>query len=102
VQAELLFGLSMPGGGQVSPAQFDDFVATQLAPRFAGLTVLPGYGSWRAPDGTLVAEGARMVIVAAPDTADTAAKLDAVRRAYKMRFNQRSVGLITVQSCAAF
>jgi hypothetical protein len=103
VDAELLFGLSEPGGGSVSPAAFDDFVATELTSRFpAGLTVLPGFGRWRAPDGTMVAEGSRMVVVVAPDTPETAAKLDAVRHAYWVRFHQQAVGLITVQSCASF
>ncbi len=103
LNAELLFGLSIPGGGAVSEVEFDDFVRTELSTRFpAGLTVLPGAGRWRAPDGTMVAEGARVVIVIAPDTAETAARLDAARRAYRERFHQRAVGLITVQSCAAF
>jgi hypothetical protein len=103
IDAQLMFGLSIPGGGTVSPAQFDAFVAGDLTRQFPdGLTVLPGYGQWRTPEGRLVAEGARVVMVVAPDTADTAARLEAVRRAYRAQFRQRSVGLITVQSCASF
>ncbi len=101
--AELLFGLSIPGGGVVSPAQFDAFVAAEVTPRFPdGLTVLPGAGRWRAPDGTMVAEGARLVMIAAPDDVETAAKLADIRRAYRTQFHQQAVGLITVQSCASF
>ena len=102
IDAQLLFGLSIPGGGVVSAAQFDEFVARELTPRFpAGLTILPGYGQWRTPEGKLVAEGARMVMVVAPDTSETAAQLDAARRVYRTQFHQRDVGLITVQSCAS-
>jgi hypothetical protein len=97
VSVELLFGLSIPGGGTVSPDQFDAFLATEVAPRFPGFTVLPAAGYWQGRP-----EGARVVMVAAPDDADTARKLDAVRAAYRTRFSQRSVGLITAQSCAAF
>ena len=103
IQAELLFGLSMPAGGLITPSQFDVFVAAEIVPRFPdGLTVLPGAGRWRAPDGRMVVEGAKMVMVIAPDTQATAASLREIRQAYRTRFAQRSVGLITIGSCAAF
>jgi hypothetical protein len=98
IEAELLFGLSIAGGGTVSAAAFGRFVADEIAPRFpAGFTVLAGEGGWRGSS-----EGARLVVIAAPDVAATYDALNAVRAAYRARFRQQSVGLITVRSCADF
>ena len=103
IQAELLFGLSMPTGALITPSQFDAFVAAEIVPRFpAGLTVLPGAGRWRAANGQMVVEGAKMLMVIAPDTQATAASLREIRQAYRTQFQQQSVGLITIGSCAAF
>ena len=101
--AELLFGLGIAGNPAVTPAAFDAFVAADIAPRFPdGMTVLPASGAWRAPDGQRVSEGSRMVVIVAPDDASTAERLHAIRAAYRARFAQKSVGLITIQSCASF
>jgi hypothetical protein len=42
------------------------------------------------------------VLVAAKPTADLAARLSVVIDAYKTRFHQQSVGIITRDTCAAF
>ena len=43
-----------------------------------------------------------MLLVAAPRSPDLGARLSAVIEAYKARFGQQSVGIITRDSCAAF
>ena len=101
-RAELLFGLSTPAG-PVSAAAFDAFLDRSVTPRFpAGLTVLDGAGRWRAPDGRLTQETSKLVLIVAPDGADTRARLDAVRAEYRTQFRQQSVGLVLTRGCADF
>ena len=45
---------------------------------------------------------AKILLVAAKRTPDLAPRLTAVIDAYKARFHQQSVGIITRNSCAAF
>jgi hypothetical protein len=101
--AQLLFGRSSKGG-LISNAAWADFLASVVTPRFPdGLTVLDGYGQWRNPGtGEISHEASTLVEIVASDTPDTATKLNQIRDAYKTRFAQQSVGLVTTPSCAAF
>jgi hypothetical protein len=91
VRTELYFGQSIPSGGQVSDAQWDAFLRDEITPRFPdGLTVLTARGQWREGD-TVIREPSRIVILLHPGTRDTAEKIEAIRSAYKSRFNQTSV-----------
>ena len=101
---ELLFGRSLHGGGEVSDAQWNDFLATVVTPRFPdGLTVLDGVGQWRVPaTGRIVSERSKLLFVVADDTPATRQHLEEVRAAYRTQFAQDSVGLVTSGACAAF
>ena len=44
----------------------------------------------------------KILLVAAKRSPDLAARLSTVIDAYKVRFNQQSVGIITRDSCASF
>lgn len=104
VLAQLFFGRSLPGGGAIDDAAWRDFLAVEITPRFPdGLTVLDGQGQWRAPGAARIGhEASSVVSIAAGDSADTRARLDAIRAAYRARFHQQSVGLITSPVCASF
>jgi len=102
--ADLFFGRSLRGGGTVSDADWQDFLAREVTPRFPdGLTVLNGRGQWRSP-GTdrVTSEPSTVVIIIAQLDANTLQRLDAIRDAYRRRFQQDSVGLVTHPVCAAF
>jgi hypothetical protein len=100
---QLLFGRSMPGGGAVSDTDWAGFLAETVTPRFPdGLTVLNGNGQWLSPAGRLSHEPSTVVLIIAPMAPDLRARLDAVRQAYRVRFHQQSVGLVTSPVCAAF
>ena len=103
--AELFFGRDRAGHRFVSDAEWADFLAGIVTPNFPdGLTVFDGYGQWRNPaTGTIGrSPGVKIVLIAAPRRPDLAGRLQAVIDAYKQRFDQQSVGLITRDSCAAF
>ncbi|HUJ25983.1 MAG TPA: DUF3574 domain-containing protein [Myxococcales bacterium] len=91
VQSTLFFGLSRPGGPDVSAAEFDGFVETQIAPRFPdGFTLLEGAGRWREAGGRVRSEPSRLLIVVhAPGDADRL--LREIAASYRDRFGQEAV-----------
>ncbi|MEE7492873.1 hypothetical protein MOTC310_21305 [Methylobacterium oryzae] len=103
LSAQLLFGLSRPDGGRVPGAAFDRFLAERITPRFPeGLTVFAGRGQWRGPDGRIVHEAARIVLIVTEQTPEAVAALREIREAYRRRFVQGAVGLVLQRSCALF
>jgi hypothetical protein len=99
IRAELLFGRTA-----APQAEWDDFLATSVTPRFPdGLTVLDGTGQWLSPKtGRISHEPSTVLLILAPPAPDLKSRLDAVREDYKTRFHQQSVGLVTSTSCVAF
>jgi hypothetical protein len=103
--AELVFARvagQAPGPG-VSEADFAGFVADQIAPRFHdGLTVIDAQDLTPKPGGGAVYGPAKVVMIVLPGRADDRARIDAVRTAYRRRFNQKSVLEPTHQDCVSF
>lgn len=92
VSDRLFFGRSVPGGGQVSDAQWEAFVAETIAPRFPeGFTVWRGSGHWKGDDSAVVSEDACVLEIVHPADPAIDAKLDEIARAYRQRFNQDAV-----------
>jgi hypothetical protein len=103
--AELFFGRERAGRRVVADAEWADFLASVVTPNFPdGLTVFDGYGQWRNPETGIIghSSGVKIVLIAAKRSPDLPGRLEAVIDAYKTRFHQQSVGLITRDSCAAF
>jgi hypothetical protein len=102
--AELFFGRNIPGRKPLTEAEWADFAAQAITPNFpAGFTVMDGAGQWQNPaNGEISREPAKILLIAVPRSPDLAGRLSAVIEAYKSRFRQRSVGVITRDSCAAF
>ena len=103
--AELFFGRDRAGRRVVSDAEWANFLATVVTPNFPdGLTVFEGYGQWRNPATGAIGRSphVKVVLIAVKRSPDLPGRLNAVMDAYKRRFDQQSVGLITHDSCAAF
>jgi hypothetical protein len=103
--AELFFGRDKAGRKAVSDAEWADFLAKTVTPYFPdGLTVFDGYGQWRNPETGLIGRSpsVKIVLIAAKRSPDLAGRLNTVMEAYKTRFHQQSIGIITRDSCAAF
>jgi len=101
--AELLFGRNIAGAPGVTDADWTAFVDAEITPRFPdGLTVLDGQGQWRGESGVVEREGSKLVLLVLSGSPDEAARLDAVRAAYKARFRQEAVLLIRRPACIAF
>lgn len=100
--AQLFFGRSSGATPSVSEDSFRKFVDEEITPRFPdGLTVLDGGGQWRGDENQLIREASKVVLIVLPKKGDRA-KLNQVREAYKKRFAQESVLLVTQQSCVSF
>jgi hypothetical protein len=102
---ELMFGRNVHGRPGADNVAWTRFLAREITPRFPdGLTVLDAAGQWRDPaTGRIAHEPSRLVIIivtagdASPDE-----KIAAIAAAYKQRFRQKSVGVVTSGVCAAF
>lgn len=103
-QTTLYFGLARPDGGQVSDAQWRDFVARTVTPRFPdGLTEMPADGQWRDRVSRHIGrEPTRMLLLITPSTPDLPQRLQEIRSIYRLRFGQQSVGVVTQEICAGF
>ena len=99
----MFFGRNVGGKPGVSQAAFQKFVDEELTPRFPdGLTVMEGGGQWRGSENQLIREAAKVVLIVLPRRGDTSDRIEAVRTAYKSRFSQDSVLLVTQAACVSF
>jgi uncharacterized protein DUF3574 len=95
VRGELYFGTSMDQGVGVIPDDFEAFLDAEVTPRFPdGLTLLTGLGQWKGPNDVEPGkEGSELLIILYPQesAAESSAKLEEIREAYKAQFNAQSV-----------
>lgn len=95
VSDRLFFGREIPGGGQVTEAQWTAFVDEVITPRFPqGYSIWRGEGHWLGDDGKPVTEQSSVFEVTHPRDAATDAKIDEIARTYRERFNQDAVLLV--------
>ena len=104
VSAELVFGRNIGEHLAVTQAQFAQFTAREITPRFPdGLTVIDATGQWRdTARGILVREPSKVVLIVFRDDAQKRADLTVIADAYKRRFSQQSVLTAVKTVCASF
>jgi Protein of unknown function (DUF3574) len=101
--AQLFFGRNVGDKPGVSEADFRRFVDEELTPRFPdGLTVLDGGGQWRGEENRLIREAAKVVLIVLPKGREVPGRIDAARNAYKSRFHQDAVLMISQGACVSF
>lgn len=103
VRDMLYFGLTIPGGGQVSGAAWQAFEQEVLAAAFPrGYSVLEADGHWRGSGDVMRAEPSRIVSIVHADDSASAARVREVAANYRERFHQESVLRTRDTVCAAF
>ena len=104
VEVQLFFGRNIPGGSRVSDADWADFAATVITPAFPdGFSVTDAKGQWRdSATGKIVREPSEVLQIVAPQSPALAPKIGKIAGAYRTRFHQQSVGIVTRPVCAAF
>ncbi|MDP3174787.1 MAG: DUF3574 domain-containing protein [Phenylobacterium sp.] len=101
--AQMFFGRNIGDQPGVTDEAFAKFVDEELTPRFPdGLTILEGGGQWRGSENKLIREAAKIVLIVLPSRGDVSAKVEAARSAYKTKFKQDSVLLLTQETCVSF
>jgi hypothetical protein len=103
-QVELMFGRNIGGRLGVGAAQWSRFLAREVTARFPdGLSVIDAAGQWQDKDrGRVVREPSKLVMIVTADDAAAREKIAAIVAAYKQRFHQQSVGVVTRAVCAGF
>ena len=100
---ELLFGTSRRQAPPISDEDWTSFLDTEVTPRFPdGLTVLSGPGQWRGMDGVVTKERSLMLVIWYEPTTLADAHIEAIRSAFKKRFDQDSVMRVDSASCVSF
>ena len=103
VRYELFMGRSGDSGEVVDDAAWDAFLGETVTPRFPdGLTVLDAQGQWRGPDGLVVKERSKVLVILALSGGDAPRLLDEVSDDYKRRFGQESVLRVVQDACVSF
>jgi hypothetical protein len=103
--AEAYFGQSRRDAPPIAEAEWRDFLAGTVTPAFPdGLTVLDGRGQWRRPDGTILSEASKVLVLVLPgaDAAAARARLRPVEDAWKARFRHQSVLTVYRHACVGF
>jgi hypothetical protein len=103
--AEAYFGQSRRDAPAITEAEWRDFLAATVTPAFPdGLTVLDGRGQWRRPDGSILSEPSKVLVLVLPgaDAAAARARLRPVEEAWKARFRHQSVLTVYRGACVGF
>lgn len=102
--AELHVGLDRRGAlPDVTPAEWDAWLAEDVTPRFpAGLTAWDAAGQWRAPNGVVTRQPAKVLRLVLPgaDRTTAATLVAPMVAAAKTRLGQQSVLVVLAPACA--
>lgn len=104
VRVELIFGLDIKSGGRISEAEWRAFLEKEVTPRFPdGLTAFDAYGQWRVPaDGRIARLDSKVLLIWYAPSAEAEANIQAIRQAYKTRYDQISVMRVDGADCVSF
>jgi hypothetical protein len=110
VDTRLYFGLGpadAPDQG-IPETAWRDFLDKEVTPRFpAGLSVIDVYGQWQGAQQAAESkppsrERSKMLVIDYPATTENAAKIEAIRAAWKQRTHAQSVLKVTQPADVSF
>ena len=106
LDTKLYFGLGPADDASqgVSEAAWREFLDTEVTPRFpAGLSVMDIYGQWLSKrTGKVERIRSKMLVIDYPATRENAAKIEAIRAAWKQRTGDQSVLRVTTPADVSF
>ena len=95
----LYFGTQIPAGGVVSDAEWQQFLADVITPRFPdGFTTWEANGQWRDQKGVIEREHTHIVQIVKPDEV----KIREIIDIYKKQFHQEAVMCVSSEVGLAF
>jgi hypothetical protein len=88
----------------ITEAEWRRFLDTEVTPRFpSGLSVVDVYGQWQSRSRpTLERIRSKMLLIDYPDTPANAARIEAIRTAWKRRTGDESVLRVTTPADVSF
>ena len=96
--AQLFFG--GPAPAKVDEVELRRFVDQEVTPRFPdGVTVVDGGGQWTGAENRMIREAAKVVTIVLPSKGDPTTRVEAVRAAYRVRFKQEPVVVLSPPAC---
>ena len=102
-RTELIFGLTRDNGEPVTEVDWQKFVDDAISVWFPnGFTVVDGLGKWRGPDGKVVDERSKVVVIFHDGDVKMFKALDEVGLMYRQRFGKQAVIRATGQSWVTF
>ncbi len=103
VRTELFFGFERDGKPVVSESDWEDFLRTEVTPRFrGGFTVIPARGQWENGHGTIDVEQSRILVIYTAPRPEANDKIEAIRAAFLQRFGVESVLRVTSPAKVSF
>jgi Protein of unknown function (DUF3574) len=105
IRTELFFGLRKSANIEVTDLEFQQFLTVEVTPRFPdGLTLISGRGQFKSSNGKIIKEPANLLILIYPfDRAShSSQKIEQIRKAYKLAFQQESVLRSDEPACVSF
>lgn len=104
VREELYFGSHIPTGGMVTDSLWEDFLNTEVVPRFPdGFTTIPADGRYRYSTGEIKHEPTRIVVIFySREAMRDSIKVGEIIARYKSKFSQESVLRVRSRTEAAF
>lgn len=101
---QMFFGLSIEHRGPVTNREWNDFLRRTVTPRFPdGFTVYDAYGQWQDRNTRhIVRERSKVIEVATEDSETTHDGIAAISDAYRNRFHQQSIAIVSHMACVAF
>jgi predicted metal-binding protein len=92
IQVDLYFGRNIGTTGQVTEAQFQQFLSREVTPRFwDGLTVYDANGQFLDSANQLIREPSKVISLVIEDTQKNERAIDEIIATYKQQFQQESV-----------
>ncbi|MBN1288779.1 MAG: DUF3574 domain-containing protein [Actinobacteria bacterium] len=96
VQTEIFCGRNMPGGGEISEEQFAAFLNDVVTREFPmGMTVYDAYGQMENPDGEIVEQKTKVILLVFEKSSDGGKSVQKVVDAYKKLSNNAQMMITT-------
>ena len=95
IQQDLYFGRSLGNGVEVSDAEFQAFVESEITSRFPGATIFDAEGQVQDEDGNSITESTKLLTIILEDSQDNSVAVEEVLKNYQSQFEGTRVLQIT-------
>ena len=95
---EIYFGRNISAGGEISEQQFTEFLSNEVTPAFpAGMTVYDAYGQMQHSNREIVKQKTKVVVLVHKNSKADDDAINKITTAYRSKFGNPQVMLLTKQ-----